>query len=62
MLQVWGGSWNGSFCTAQFASPSQPTPSYSITVELFSTATAQAPLGLLYNIQDTDNYDFVYFR
>ena len=36
--------------------------SYSISVDLYNTKSNQGYLGIMFNAEDLDNFDFVYFR
>ena len=36
--------------------------SYTISVDLYNTKDNQGNVGVMYNAEDVDNYDYVYFR
>ena len=61
------GKWpNDGFCQAAYLRDGGQTTDYQLSVDLFNvkgwSGVNSGHLGVFFNVQDQDNYEFVYFR
>ena len=66
-LDVDHGVWpQDGFCMAAYLKDSGQSTDYQLSVDLFNfigwTGVNSGHLGVFFNAEDQDNYDFVYFR
>ena len=56
---------DGSVCTVYDSQPiiaSDKNGTYLVNVDMFNTQTSAGYFGIMYNVIDENNYDFVYLR
>ena len=64
LLNTEGGVWNtDGWCTVLECGQTDANDnSYTLSVSLFADNEKECHLGLAYNVQDIDNFDFIYYR
>ena len=66
VLEVTGGSLPADGACRVHYNPNVPLhmehESYEVSADLYNENTGPGHLGLMYNVQDIDNFDAIYFR
>ena len=65
VLSVTGGSWSvDRMCRIMHSDQytTDQSVSYSVSVDLYNVNSDVGHVGVMYNVQDLNNFDSVYFR
>ena len=63
MVDATGGTWPADgMCSVLDPHTGANDAAYTITADIYNVNTNLGHPGVMYNAQDNDNFDFVYFR